>query len=64
MTGTPVSSDADAEHARLVRELQRRVDALQRADEKEFGLFTTRDWLVCIGAFVILPYLLYFWFWP
>lgn len=57
-------SDDDAAHARLVAELERRMDLLQSAPESEFGAFTLLDWAFCIGVFVVIPYLLYFWFWP
>ena len=64
MTDTPGGAQADAEHARLVQELQRRIDTLQQASESDFGEFTGTDWLLCVGGFVILPYLLFIWFWP
>ena len=64
MTDTSGGAQADAEHARLVQELQRRIDTLQQANESDFGEFTGTDWLLCAGGFVILPYLLFIWFWP
>lgn len=65
MNDAPVQPLADADaHARLVAELERRMDLLQGAPESEFGAFTATDWLLCIGGFVVIPYLLYFWFWP
>ena len=64
MTETPGNPQTDAEHARLVQELQRRIDALHHNRESEFGEFTRGDWILCLGGFLVLPYLLYLWFWP
>ena len=64
MTNTPGNPQADAEHARLVQELQRRIDALHHSSDSEFGEFTRGDWFLCLAGFVVFPYLLYLWFWP
>lgn len=55
---------SEVEQARLLRDLERRIEALAGAGESEFGAFTPVDWFVCVAAFVVLPYLLYWWFWP
>lgn len=55
---------SEGEHAQLLRNLERRIEALHRAPESEFGEFHTGDWVLCVGGFVIVPYLLYLWFWP
>lgn len=54
----------DTEHARLLQDLQHRIDTLHRADESRFGEFTSGDWILCVGGFLVIPYLLYLWFWP
>jgi hypothetical protein len=61
------SPDADHEAAgnRLVIEdLERRIIELTGADESDFGHFTTLDWILCVSGFVVLPYLVFLWFWP
>jgi hypothetical protein len=55
---------SEDEHSRLLRDLERRIETLSGAGESEFGAFTPVDWIACIAAFVVLPYLLYWWFWP
>ena len=64
MNDTPGGAQTDTGHARLVQELQRRIDALHSTSESEFGEFNKLDWLLCLGGFVVFPYLLYLWFWP
>lgn len=64
MTETPGTKLSESEHAHLLRDLERRIEALHRADESRFGPFTRWDWILCVGGFVVLPYLLYYWFWP
>ena len=54
----------EGEHSQLLRDLERRIDLLGGADEAEFGSFTAWDWILCVAGFVVLPYLLYWWFWP
>lgn len=48
----------------LVADLERRINDLTRADESEFGHFTSTDWVLCVVGFVVLPYLLFLIFWP
>jgi hypothetical protein len=45
----------------VVRELERRLAALEAAEESAFGAFTALDWGVCVAGFVVLPLLLFFW---
>ena len=47
-----------------MRDLEQRIAALSRADESEFGAFTTLDWIICVGGFVVFPYVLFLWFRP
>jgi hypothetical protein len=61
----PADTDrAHFEKKRLVEDLQRRIEELTLADESTFGPFTTLDWILCVGGFVLLPYLVYLRFWP
>ena len=48
----------------MVDDLERRIVELTGADESDFGRFTTLDWILCVSGFVVLPYLLFLWFWP
>jgi hypothetical protein len=45
----------------VVRELERRLDALQAAEDSTFGRFTPLDWAICVAGFVALPLLLFWW---
>jgi len=61
------SPDADREatsYRLMVDDLERRIVELTGADESDFGRFTTLDWILCVSGFVVLPYLLFLWFWP
>jgi len=64
VTDSPGNPQTDAEHVRLVQDLQRRIDALHHSSEPEFGAFTRRDWILCVAGFLVFPYLLYLWYWP
>ncbi|MBI1731456.1 MAG: hypothetical protein HYR49_01640 [Gammaproteobacteria bacterium] len=64
MTDTPGMEPTEREQARVVQDLQRRIDALHHAHASDFGAFTILDWLLCVGGFVVFPYLLFLWFWP
>lgn len=51
-------------HHSVLAELEHRIHELEHIAEEEFGGFTWFDWLLCIGGAVLLPYLIYVWFWP
>ena len=64
MTNTPGSEPAERKHAQLVRDLERRIDVLNRASDSDVGEFTQVDWFLCVAGFMLAPYLLYLWFRP
>lgn len=41
-----------------VRELLRRIEALESQDESAFGSFNRWDWILCVTGCVVLPLLL------
>ena len=51
-------------HHSVLAELEHRIHELEHIAEEEFGSFTWFDWLLCIGGALLLPYLIYVWFWP
>lgn len=62
----PVSSAADGPAARspIVDDLERRIIELEQMAEDRFGRFTTLDWLICAAGSLLLPYVVYLWYWP
>ncbi len=48
----------------VVRDLEQRIAELSRAEDAEFGRFTLVDWVLCLGAFVLFPYIAFLCFWP
>lgn len=64
MQDTPDTDRAEAGNQLLVQDLERRIVALSRANESDFGTFTPLDWFLCVGGFVLVPYLLFLWFRP
>jgi hypothetical protein len=57
--GSPVSRPQAPDV--IVRELERRLRILERADESVFGGFTALDWAVTVLGSVVLPLLLIWW---
>jgi hypothetical protein len=45
-------------------ELERRIEMLERLDERSFGRFTTTDWILCTVFALLLPLLAALWFAP
>jgi hypothetical protein len=69
----PTESEPEtAAHAAGVREarlaiiddLERRIHELEQTAEERFGSFTGLDWFLCIAGSLLLPYLVYLWYWP
>jgi hypothetical protein len=61
-----VSSAADGPvtQSSIVDDLERRIDELEQMAEDQFGRFTTLDWFLCVAGSLLLPYLVYLWYWP
>lgn len=55
------AASASAESEVILRELERRLTILEKADEPSFGSFTAVDWILCVIFFVILPLVLAWW---
>ena len=51
----PETSTEQAERARLVADLEHRIDQLETLDDSDIGSFTTLDWFFCITGAVVLP---------
>ena len=45
-------------------DIDERIHELEHTAEEQFGEFTRIDWLLSIAGSLLLPYLLYLWFWP
>lgn len=56
--------DADDGAGDRVRELRRRIEELEAADEATFGRFTVWDWVACVVGAVVLPLAAAWWFAP
>jgi hypothetical protein len=46
----------------LVRELERRIDELEAADDDTVGRFSGWDWLLCVLGGLVGPALAMWWF--
>jgi hypothetical protein len=51
----PDTSTEQADRARLVADLEHRIDQLETLDDSDIGSFTTLDWFFCITGAVVLP---------
>lgn len=62
----PVSSTASGPGSRtsIVEDLEQRIDELEHLPEERFGTFTTLDWFLGAAGALLLPYILYLWYWP
>ena len=60
------SHAADASTARLpiIDDLERRIHELEQMAEEHFGSFTTLDWVFCVACSLLVPGVIYLWFWP
>ena len=45
-------------------DIENRIHELEHTAEEQFGEFTRLDWAICIIGSLLLPYLVYVWFWP
>jgi hypothetical protein len=55
-------SDLRAAEARILhRELERRLELIDSANDAEFGLFTALDWTIVLLFFFVLPLLIAWW---
>ncbi len=56
------ASAEQADHERLVEDLERRIEELEALDDSEIGSFTTLDWFFCIAGSVVIPAIALWWF--
>lgn len=65
--GRGVAEDAatrESQRPTVLADLEQRIHELEFAEEERFGRFTRFDWVLCVAGSLLLPYLLYLWFWP
>lgn len=60
----PSAAGGPGSRTAIVEDLEQRIDELEHLPEERFGTFTTLDWLLSLAGALLLPYLLYLWFWP
>jgi hypothetical protein len=51
----PDTSTEQADRARLVADLEHRIDQLEALDDSDVGSFTTLDWFFCFTGAVVIP---------
>jgi hypothetical protein len=49
------TSAEQADHERLVEDLERRIEEIEALDDSDVGGFTALDWFFCIAGSVVLP---------
>jgi hypothetical protein len=49
---------------KMLADLEHRIHELEHTAEERFGEFNRVDWTLSIGGALVIPYLLYLWFWP
>ena len=57
-------ADSNRADGGLIAELERRIAAIETADDASSAQFNTLDWCACVLAGLLLPYLAVLWFWP
>jgi hypothetical protein len=60
----PAPSRAPTPRALLIEDLERRIGAIEAADESEVGRFTAWDWVVCVVGAGLAPAFALWWFAP
>ena len=50
--------------AAIVADLEQRIADLEQMGEERFGSFTALDWFFCVAGALLVPYAIYFWYWP
>ena len=58
------AADSPAARSSIVDDLERRIDELEHLPEERFGTFTAMDWMLGVTGALLLPYVLYLWYWP
>ena len=51
-----------ADHERLIEDLERRFEELETLDDSDIGSFTALDWFFCTAGSVVIPALALWWF--
>lgn len=59
-----VAGDDPIARLAIVDDLERRINELEQLPEDRFGRFTKLDWFFCVAGSLLLPYVLYLWYWP
>ena len=62
-TASHAADAAKASHS-IIGDLEQRIHVLEHMAEEDFGTFTRLDWFLCIAGSLLVPYLLYLWYWP
>jgi hypothetical protein len=60
-TDAQVGTDP-ADRELLVKDLERRIEALEGLDDSDIGRFTALDWFFCIVGSVVIPVIALWWF--
>jgi len=63
MPEQPEAASAEqADRARLIEDLERRIAELEALDDSDIGSFTALDWFLCVTGSIVVPAFALWWF--